>query len=105
MPARQRPRHTAKPAPRHAAPGLERLLITHPFHPLSGQRLEIEGEERPNGQVRFRCTGPAGTVVVPAEWTDQSVGAPHGCARLSYEALADLARVIAGVEQCHREST
>jgi hypothetical protein len=70
-------------------------MITHPFHPLFGQRLEVEGQERPNGQLRFRCTGAAGTVVVvPAEWTDQFTPGPPSSSRLTYEGLADLTTVI-----------
>ena len=95
---RQRPLHTTKLGPRQTAPGSEAVLVTHPFHPLFGQRLSVEGEERPNGRLRFRCTGPSGTtVVVPAEWTEHS-GAKPGAARLTYEALAELATVVKAIE-------
>jgi hypothetical protein len=71
------------------------VVITHPFHPLSGQRLEVEGEQRPNGVLQYRCAGPCGTAVVPLEWTDRHV--PEGDTRLSYERLADLARVVTAI--------
>lgn len=72
-------------------------MITHPFHPLAGERLEVEGQQRPNGKLQYRCTGPVGTVVVPAEWTDRSpVG---GDTRLSYERLAELARLVTAIRR------
>ena len=70
-------------------------MVTHRFHPLSGQRLEVEGQQRPNGKLQYRCAGPAGTVVVPAEWTDRCP--PEGDSRLSYERLADLAGIVAAI--------
>jgi hypothetical protein len=74
------------------------VLVTHPFHPLFDQRLSVEGEERPNGRLRFRCIGPAGTtVVVPVEWTEHS-GAKPSTARLTYEALAELAGVMNAIK-------
>jgi hypothetical protein len=73
------------------------VVITHPFHPLSGQRLEVEGQQRPNGRFQYRCTGPGGVVVVPAEWTDRF--AVEGDRRLSYERLAELAEVVAAVRR------
>jgi hypothetical protein len=72
-------------------------VISHPFHPLSGQRLEVEGQQRPNGTLQYRCTGPEGTVVVPAEWTDRCP--VEGEARLSYERLADLAALVTAIRQ------
>jgi hypothetical protein len=75
-------------------------VIIHPFHPLSGQRLEVEGQQRPNGKLQYRCTvvtGPGNTVVVPAEWTDRCP--VEGDARLSYERLAELAGVVAAIRK------
>jgi hypothetical protein len=73
------------------------IVVTHPFHPLCGQRLEIEGEQRPNGVLQYRCAGPFGTVVVPVAWTDRY---PHeGETRLSYERLADLARLVTAIRR------
>lgn len=72
-------------------------MITHPFHPLSGQRLEVQGQQRPNGTLQYRCTGPAGAVVVPAEWTDRYPA--EGDTRLSYERLAELAFLVAAIRR------
>lgn len=71
------------------------MVVTHPFHPLSGERLEVEGQERPNGGWRLRCRGPLGTVVVPVEWTDRS--APGSQSRLTYEGLVDVAGIVTAI--------
>jgi hypothetical protein len=72
-------------------------VITHPFHPLSGQHLDVEGQQRPNGKLQYRCTGPGGSVVVPAEWTDRCP--VEGDTRLSYECLAELAGLVAAIRR------
>jgi hypothetical protein len=72
-------------------------VVTHPFHPLAGQRLEVEGQQRPNGVLQYRCGGPAGTVVVPAEWTDRCP--VEGAKRLSYERLAELAGLTIAIRR------
>jgi hypothetical protein len=72
-------------------------VVTHPFHPLSGRRLEVEGQQRPNGVLQYRCAGPAGTVVVLAEWTDRCP--VDGEKRLSYERLAELARLLIAIRR------
>jgi hypothetical protein len=71
--------------------------VTHPFHPLSGRRLEVEGQQRPNGVLQYRCAGPAATVVIPVEWTDR--GPVEGDNRLSYERLAELARLVIAIRR------
>jgi hypothetical protein len=73
------------------------VVVTHPFHPLAGQRLGVEGQQRPNGCLQFRCAGPAGTVVIPAEWTDRCP--VEGEMRLNYERLADLAGLVAAIRR------
>ncbi|MDQ6616427.1 MAG: Y4bD/Y4pK family protein [Actinomycetota bacterium] len=74
-------------------------MVTHPFHPLNGQRLEVLGRERRGGKPCLRCVGgPLGVVVVPAAWTDQC-GGPAAC-RLTYEVLAELAAAVAAVRAC-----
>lgn len=72
-------------------------MITHPFHPLAGKRLDVDGQQRPNGTLQYRCTGPGGTVVVPAEWTDRCP--VEGDTRLSYERLAELAGLVAAIRR------
>jgi len=70
----------------------------HPFHPLTGQRLEVLYVKRRAGETVFACSGGvSGQVMVPRSWTDRG-GPPLGH-RLSAEGLAELdtlARVLRG---------
>jgi hypothetical protein len=71
-------------------------VITHPFHPLAGQPVEVVGRERRGGRACFRCLGgPLGTIVVPAEWTDRAE--PVAGSRLTYEVLVELAAAAAAI--------
>jgi hypothetical protein len=57
------------------------LTVTHPFHPLAGQRLRVLFERRYKpGGIAFCCEGglafcceggPAGSVMLPVAWTDR----------------------------------
>jgi hypothetical protein len=72
------------------------LVVTHPFHPLRGERLEVLYVRRfPTGRV-YVCDGGLGRNVAldegstdrgqePAEW------------RLTFEVLVELAAVVAAV--------
>ena len=71
-------------------------MVSHPFHPLSGQRLEVLFERRQADGVVFSCEcGPLGRVWLPATWTDRVE--MEQSKRLSYEALVELAAVMAAV--------
>jgi hypothetical protein len=74
------------------------LLVTHPFHPLTGERLPILYERRcASGRV-YVCEGGAlGTVSVPAAWSDRHPRAPAP-GPLTAEVLAALARLLAAIE-------
>ena len=73
-------------------------MVTHPFHPLVGQRVEVLFERRMPTGLAYSCDGGAlGRMMLPATWTDR--GAPAQPARLSYEALVELARVMAGLRR------
>jgi len=75
-------------------PGL--LTVTHPFHPLTGERLEILFERRMPAGLAYSCAGgPLGTVMLPATWTDR--GGPPATQRPSYEVLVDLAATISAL--------
>ncbi len=65
--------------------------MTHPFHPLLGQRLRVLFERRYEASgVAFSCEGdPLGTAMLPADWTDR--GRPAGGHALGYEELVELA--------------
>ena len=74
------------------------VVVTHPFHPLSGQQLQVLFVKRRADTTVFVCAGGAGgQVTVPASWTDR--GTPPQQHRLSAEGLAGLgvvARAVAG---------
>jgi len=75
---------------------LDWVLVTHPFHPLAGQRLEVLGRTRRGGAGFLRCAGGSlGAVTLPAAWTDRAER-PAGT-RLTYEALAELAAAAAAI--------
>ena len=87
--------HRAKPS--QASDDSDFLTVTHPFHPLTGQRLEILFERRMPGGLAYSCAGgPLGTVMLPATWTDR--GEPPATQRLSYEVLVDLAATISALK-------
>ena len=72
------------------------LTVTHPFHPLAGQHLEILFERRLPTGLAYSCAGgPLGTVMLLDSWTDR--GEPVAAGRLSYEALVELAETITAV--------
>ena len=75
------------------------VVITHPFHPLSGQRLEVLFVKRRGADRVFVCAGGVGVrVTVPRSWTDR--GEPPGPNRLSIEGLAELTAVTRAIEGC-----
>src|SRR6201998_4103512 len=68
------------------------VVVTHPFHPLRGRRLEILYLKRRAGGTVFVCSGGvSGQITVPQAWTDR--GVPAGEHRLSMAGLAALAAV------------
>ena len=65
------------------------LVVTHPFHPLTGRRLEVLFAKRRGGTRVFVCAdGASGQVTLPQAWTDRGEAAMSG--RLSVEGLAAL---------------
>jgi hypothetical protein len=65
------------------------VVVTHPFHPLSGQRLEVlYVKRRGDGSVLVCAGGVGGLVTLPRSWTDR--GDPPAAHRLSVEGLAEL---------------
>jgi hypothetical protein len=62
-------------------------VVTHPFHPLSGQRLECCS---PSAVMKAWCSsaggGVYGSITLPQAWTDR--GEPPLAHRLSAEGLA-----------------
>ena len=76
------------------------VTVTHPFHPLSGQRLRVLFERKLAGGLAVSCEGgPLGSLMVPLAWTDR--GPAAAAAPLTYEVLIDLAEVISAVSPRH----
>jgi hypothetical protein len=72
------------------------LVVTHPFHPLAGQRLEVLLERRCGGGRVFVCDAGGGRNLELAEdATDR--GQEPGKRPLSFEVLVGLAAVIAAL--------
>ncbi len=71
--------------------------MTHPFHPLLGERLEILFERRcPDGRLYVCAGGPMGSIGIPEDATDRAP-AP-AAALLTVEVLAGLVVVMAAIE-------
>jgi hypothetical protein len=63
------------------------VVVTHPFHPLRGQRLAVLFVKRRAGDTVLVCSGGvSGQITLPWSWTDR--GEPARAHRLSAEALA-----------------
>ena len=75
------------------------MVVTHPFHPLVGQRLRILFERRrASTELVYVCEGgPGGRVTLPVAWTDRAPApAAH---RLTAEGLVALAALVGAIEQ------
>jgi len=74
------------------------VVVTHPFHPLNGQRLEVLFAKRRAGVRVLVCSGGvSGQITLPQAWTDRGEAARSY--RLSVEGLAELdtlARALQG---------
>ena len=67
--------------------------MTHPFHPLCGETLEVLFSRRRGGTVVFVCAGGVlGRVTVLRSWTDR--GDPRLSDRLSVESLSALDTLV-----------
>lgn len=74
--------------------------MTHPFHPLSGQRLRVLFERKLPSGLAVSCEGgPLGSVMLPLSWTDRGPAAADG--PLTYEVLIELAAVISSAGARH----
>jgi len=70
------------------------LTVTHPFHPLCGERLRVLFERRYQVTgLAFCCEGgPLGSVMLPITWTDRAE--PPGAQALGFEQLVELAALV-----------
>jgi Family of unknown function (DUF5372) len=84
---------------------LDSLYVTHPFHPLFGQRLPIVFERRcPVHERIFVCeceSGPARRVTLPIRWTDRTPDRLF-VHRLGPKGLAALVEVFAALHHPRR---
>jgi hypothetical protein len=73
------------------------LLVTHPFHPLLGQRLEVLFERRcPAGRLYVCAGGRMGSIGIPEDSTDRTPAA--AATPLTSEVLAGLVGVVAAIK-------
>ena len=73
-------------------------MVTHPFHPLKGQRLSILFERmRPEGHLYVCEGGPLGTIGLPDAWT--SLSEPAAERPLTVEVLIELAALVLALKQ------
>ena len=73
------------------------VVVTHPFHALSGQRLEVLFIKRRAGDSVFVCAGGvSGQMTVPRAWTDR--GEPPQSHRLLAQGLAELVAVTRAIQ-------
>jgi hypothetical protein len=73
------------------------VLVTHPFHALCGQRLEVLFVKRRGSDSVFVCSGGvSGQMTLPCSWTDR--GEPSQSYRLSAEGLAELFAVTRAIQ-------
>jgi hypothetical protein len=73
------------------------LVVTHPFHPLRGQRLEVLLERRCGVGRVFVCdVGDGRNLELAEDATDR--GQERGERPLSFEVLVELAAVIAALD-------
>jgi hypothetical protein len=74
------------------------LTVTHPFHPLVGQRLAVLLTKKRAAAVVFVCEGGVAgraTVTLAASWTDR--GPTPAAYRLSLEGLLVLDTLVTAI--------
>jgi hypothetical protein len=52
---------------------LGKLMITHPFHPLSGKTYDVLNVKQANGTNRYSIRCGDDILCVPESWTDRCV--------------------------------
>ncbi len=72
-------------------------MVTHPFHPLAGQRLSVLFERRWAGSRLYVCEGgPLGTVTLPEDATDR--GPEPAAGPLTVDVLGELVEVVGSID-------
>ena len=71
-------------------------MVTHPFHPLCGERLEVLAQRGGRAGRSFVCdAGELGWLELAEDATDR--GPEPGDRPLSFEVLAELAGVVVSI--------
>jgi len=70
--------------------------VTHPFHPLRGQKFAVLKLRMVAGVARLSVRHPElGTFAIPADWTDWSVASmPGQLLMIDAFGLAELAEIV-----------
>ena len=72
-------------------------MITHPFHPLNGQRLAVLFTQHKRTGLYFVCEVEGRRrVTVPQEWTDR--GVPASTDRLAVDGLTAARELVDAIE-------
>lgn len=86
------------------------VTITHPFHPLKGERLKVLSSKTFNNKDILSLQSLSGRIVpVPREWTDKADPHPYlslseALPILSFTHLQQLAELISILQQaCSKE--
>ncbi len=88
----RRSRHTAS----SSNESLGSLVVTHPFHPLAGERLPVLFMRRFAGSRVYVCEGgPLGSVSLPEDATDR--GGEPASGPLTVEVLVELVVVVGAI--------
>jgi Family of unknown function (DUF5372) len=73
------------------------LVITHPFHPLKGQRLTVLFSQRKRTGLFFVCeVGGRRRVTVAQEWTDR--GVPASADRIAVDGLTAARALVDAID-------
>ena len=78
--------------------------ITHPFHPLRGQRFAILKTRRVSGIDTLVLQGTSmGTFAVPQQWTDQEGGGePKKSIFLDFSCLSALKKLVCSLDNAKK---
>ncbi|WP_433386060.1 DUF5372 family protein [Micromonospora sp. KLBMP9576] len=71
-------------------------MITHPFHPLKGQRLTVLFSQRKRTGLFFVCEVEGRRRVTSQEWTDR--GVPASTDRLAVDGLTAARSLVDAIE-------
>ena len=78
-------------------------MVTHPFHPLFGERLEVLYVRRPAAGRVYVCDGGRGRNVALDEAATDRGAEPAG-RPLTFEVLVELAAVVAVISDGREDS-